>query len=339
MADTKISGLTAGGSAQTGDLLPIDRSGSNFNVTAASIAALASGPAPSLFTGSMLTMTPGTVYQNTTGQPVLIMGWFLYGASPAVIYTDASSTPTTVVFSQSNNSSYGSAFWFIVGVNDYYQIASAGATIYVAAQYKLNAGAVAASGELSGSRALSTVYQNTNAYAMIVEVVLTSASANVQVLSDSTATPAAVVWDNTNAAGSVHTAWFIVPAGDYYEVTCSGAAVQNWNEYVTPFNAVKSVDLAAGSAGYIFGRYVAVTTLLSYFNSSGKDMWISASMSPGGGVNAFSAVGQSAPSPTLGITTGPLSSLMLLAQQNQFYGYFLAGGTAGATHWFEYLLS
>lgn len=40
MANTKISALTGGNPAQTGDLLPIDRSGSNFSVTAASVAAL-----------------------------------------------------------------------------------------------------------------------------------------------------------------------------------------------------------------------------------------------------------------------------------------------------------
>lgn len=43
MPDLKISQLTAGNPALTGDLLPIDRSGANFAVTAGSIAALASG--------------------------------------------------------------------------------------------------------------------------------------------------------------------------------------------------------------------------------------------------------------------------------------------------------
>lgn len=43
--DLKISQLTNGNPALTGDLLPVDRSGSNFAVTAASIAALASSPA------------------------------------------------------------------------------------------------------------------------------------------------------------------------------------------------------------------------------------------------------------------------------------------------------
>jgi hypothetical protein len=39
MANTKISALSSGNPAQSGDLIPIDRSGANFSVTAASIAA------------------------------------------------------------------------------------------------------------------------------------------------------------------------------------------------------------------------------------------------------------------------------------------------------------
>lgn len=41
MANTKISALPAGNPAQTGDIVPIDRAGANFGITAGSIAALA----------------------------------------------------------------------------------------------------------------------------------------------------------------------------------------------------------------------------------------------------------------------------------------------------------
>jgi hypothetical protein len=41
MANTKISALTLGNPAQSGDLLPIDRSGANFSITAGSVASLA----------------------------------------------------------------------------------------------------------------------------------------------------------------------------------------------------------------------------------------------------------------------------------------------------------
>lgn len=43
MADLKISQLTGGDPAQSGDEIPINRSGSNFKITAGSVAALAAG--------------------------------------------------------------------------------------------------------------------------------------------------------------------------------------------------------------------------------------------------------------------------------------------------------
>ena len=56
MANLKISQLTAGNPAQSSDIIPIDRAGVNFNITAGSIAALApsGGSASSL----QLTVTP-----------------------------------------------------------------------------------------------------------------------------------------------------------------------------------------------------------------------------------------------------------------------------------------
>ena len=43
MADVKISALTSGNPAQSGDEIPVARSGANYKVTAGSIAALAGG--------------------------------------------------------------------------------------------------------------------------------------------------------------------------------------------------------------------------------------------------------------------------------------------------------
>ncbi|NDG33440.1 hypothetical protein EB118_25720, partial [bacterium] len=44
MADTKISALTSGNPAQSGDEIPIARSGANYKITAGSIASLSSTP-------------------------------------------------------------------------------------------------------------------------------------------------------------------------------------------------------------------------------------------------------------------------------------------------------
>ncbi len=70
MPTEKISELTSGNPAASGDLLPIDRSGANYSVTATSVAALASA------TGSVLsasvTLTASQV-NNLKGTPIQIV--------------------------------------------------------------------------------------------------------------------------------------------------------------------------------------------------------------------------------------------------------------------------
>ena len=58
MADTKISGLAAGAPAQSGDLIPIARSGANYSITPANIlnASLA----------ATLGVTTGTTFNGST---------------------------------------------------------------------------------------------------------------------------------------------------------------------------------------------------------------------------------------------------------------------------------
>lgn len=57
--NTKISALTNGNPALSGDLIPIDRSGANFSITAGSIAALA-GAASSLKLSPIVLLSGGT---------------------------------------------------------------------------------------------------------------------------------------------------------------------------------------------------------------------------------------------------------------------------------------
>lgn len=64
MADTKISALASGNPAQSGDELPIARSGANYKVTAGSIAALA--VPPGAITSSGLTMATARILGRTT---------------------------------------------------------------------------------------------------------------------------------------------------------------------------------------------------------------------------------------------------------------------------------
>ena len=72
MANTKISALISGNPAQTNDQIPINRGGSNFSITAGSIAALITGTTNQItVTGSVLSIpsvfiAPGSIAATTT---------------------------------------------------------------------------------------------------------------------------------------------------------------------------------------------------------------------------------------------------------------------------------
>lgn len=87
MPSTKISALASGNPAQTGDLLPIDRAGANFSVTATSVAALVPAPAPTTLGG---VKSKAAVASNFLTQ--VATDGTISAAQPA--YTDISGTPT-----------------------------------------------------------------------------------------------------------------------------------------------------------------------------------------------------------------------------------------------------
>ena len=67
MADTKISGLSAGAPAQSGDLIPIARSGANYSITPANILAYGSSPVAGTTAAfsSTLAVTGATTLSST----------------------------------------------------------------------------------------------------------------------------------------------------------------------------------------------------------------------------------------------------------------------------------
>lgn len=68
MADTKISALTDGNPAQSGDEIPIARSGANYKITAGSIASLAAG------TVTSVAFSTGTTGLSVSGSPITSSG-------------------------------------------------------------------------------------------------------------------------------------------------------------------------------------------------------------------------------------------------------------------------
>lgn len=91
--------------------------------------------------------------------------------------------------------------------------------------------------DVSGSRALGTIYQNTTGYQIMVNVtVRIQENVNHYAYCDSTATPSVVVSEfnavssNANVDNFRFTHSFIVPDQHYYQLTAGSAVEINWAE-------------------------------------------------------------------------------------------------------------
>jgi trimeric autotransporter adhesin len=92
MADTKISALTSGNPAQSGDEIPIARSGANYKVTAASIAALGGGGGGTTTYAVTFTNTGGAAAGTTfDGSVARTIDYSTLGA-PSITGTNATGT-------------------------------------------------------------------------------------------------------------------------------------------------------------------------------------------------------------------------------------------------------
>jgi len=90
LASAKISALTAGAPAQTGDLFPIDRSGSNFSVSASDIANLASVTSIAA-NGGLMPVTNGGMAQSV----VASQDYYFLPIGLAVLASSTSSAAMT----------------------------------------------------------------------------------------------------------------------------------------------------------------------------------------------------------------------------------------------------
>ncbi len=274
-----------------------------------------------------------TVYQNTSTQPLIVIGGCETSSGSMIVKCDASSSPSTVILEGHGFGNQWFPFTIIVPPGYYYEIAGTlGCSLQAEVEYLINNGAVGFSGELHSSRALGAVYQNTTSKAMLVVANIGSASGgDVAMYCDASSTPTTVISDSYMSNGSAYQFPMVmmVPAGYYYKITGPGA-VSNWNEYALPFNAVQSLDL------------VGSRTLGQTYTNGANDLWITAS----GWTTNFGQTSASVAGNPSGITETLWSSwpgsnfdtvTWALVQQNDYYAQAV-GSPQTLTHWFEYTL-
>lgn len=309
-----------------------------------------SGSSGSLFSKTWFTTsqrTIGTVYQNTTGQPIIVCGWIVGNNNNLQALCDSSATPTTVVLDQFATAGFGINFLFMVPNNDFYEITCSGGTAEAWVELEIITGTVTFSGELSGSRALSTVYQNTSGKAMLVLVDLSGVGTGttIQGISDSNAAPTDVVWQSDGVSAGNATIWMMVPNNHYYKVTCSGAAVGHWNEYSLPFNAAKSVDYSIAPLIRKLIVSASATSTGEQIASLGKDLFFSVSVQPSQTGSLLMSSSYCSPPgltpydiTTMSNTNTQRSACGLFVSLGEFYTARQDAGSPTLNHWWEYQL-
>ncbi len=200
-----------------------------------------------------------TVYQNTTGHPLLITytcNFSAVGYANAVAYSDANNPPTTVVakfYSGYNSVANSGMLYFLVMPNEYYKITqstfnSAGAWM----EYQIVTGTLTRSSNLNGSRLLGTVYQNTSGELMFLAITWSNTAdpRTITVNTGAANPPAEVACLQTSALNNGAWTLFVpVMDGEYYEVSVDNAAnvsVDDWREYtLDTVSAMREGDLVS----------------------------------------------------------------------------------------------
>lgn len=286
-----------------------------------------------------------TVYQNTTGYPVLVHCFFSATSQPNVIkcLTDSSNPPTTEVLSKNVLNGHGATFMFWVKNNEYYKITKSGTGgISRLTENALTSGTLSGGSDLGPSgtnaRALTTVYQNTSGSTMFVQVIGDFGATNTFVgTSDSGSSPSTVVWSQSCTTTGRNYVWMIVPNNHYYKVTSGGSpTLIAWREYTVDKPVTKSGDLLAevpakrsnsnSAIGYknISGLVKFIVVVLSNNSVSTARIKVQADCCPAIIEHAVDS------------SNVPLRSSFGITLPNDFYTVYHDAGTLTNVGWFEY---
>lgn len=313
----------------------------------------------------------GTVYRNTAAVPILVQV-SVSGNTANVVWTafaDSSLNPTTIVYKTitGNSASINHVtLTFFVLPGQCYKVTVSSGTSVVASwrEYSCQNGTLTDSGDLSGSRSLSTVFHNTTNNTIFLAVQIASVAGSsgasaVQGISDTSPNPTNLVADATHSSlssGTV-TVFMIVPAGHYYKVTATSGSLSTWHEYSWNIPCTKSIDLAgtyrwshsiSQSTNIGTGTQATVIQFQTWLNNTRRVRWIQVMSTHGSSVSFVDiesgVSGESIP----GNLILSLSTQTAASVPRCMYGPIAPGGSYNFvdtatgvltdTHWWEYQL-
>jgi hypothetical protein len=182
----------------------------------------------------------GTIYRNTTGNAILLIPQFSTVNSNIQVLHDSSSPPTSIVWDQSTLISNPYSPYVLIPNGHYYKVTGTSATINHWREYQLPFQATRS--DITASRALTTIYQNTTTESLWeVPVVGTSGGGVGQrprvLFNHDTVTPPVKIeseWADP-AAGNSETLSSLVGVNYYQEITFPdanvGSTLTKWWEY------------------------------------------------------------------------------------------------------------
>jgi hypothetical protein len=268
-------------------------------------------------------LTLGLTYQNKLTVPIMVaVGG--NGTGNLTVQTDSNVVPTSTVYQHQNSyASSGSMMAiFFVKPNDYYRLTGISDLATCGRFYQLPN--LTASGDLSGSRALSTAYQNTTTNLMVVQVQVTGGAGGFTVTgySDSSSTPTTVRWLNQAQAGA-QTVTLVVMPSHYYKITASSGSLAGWREYQINTPATVSAPTRVTGTQYQNTGTKDILVVLSWTSSNTG----SGNITKDGYYDALWA------------HQGTYAlSMLAVIHPNDYYKAFQDSGGEVLNFWFEYVI-
>lgn len=287
----------------------------------------------------------GTVYQNSTGGPMMVCIEGSSSGTAVTLLADGSNPPTTQIAITIPRFGGGGSASHLCGIvlnTQFYKLSTGG--IFEWNEYTITKGAITDSGDIAGSRSITTTFQNTTSNLMLVAIQITNGStgSTYNVYSDSSSTPTTEVYGQASSGASqTFTPLIPVLPGNYYKITSTsgGSSITHWHEYQW---TLVSTTQTTGSATTITQGCCGS----GHLNAYGTTLWVrvSATVCCTGTMFIVRNLGNSlystpiASSTLTGADTTSANerSLMVGLNPGETYSLYCDSSTCSSADWVEY---